>query len=220
MLDARAEAIADAAGSGVIDLRPYQDQLVRLIQPELSSFFDLGVSLAGEEAPDLFAALDLKPEAAIEFAESYTYDLVTQITDTEANILAEKVSRGLDEGQSIPEIQASLEADPAFAGRGEVIARTEVQRATQTAKLDTYKRMGIRLRRSVTAPGATAAHQAIAAKSAAGIPVDEPIVRAGETYGVGEDTETFTRDIYAPPYRPNCRCSIEAIFDDDEGSGS
>lgn len=217
LADARAEAVRQAGASGVLDLTAYRDQLAKLLSPNLERFFSMGIALADAEAPNLAASLELKPQAAIEYAQDYAYDLVTQITDTEVQILQAKISDGLDQGASINDIAEALEADPAFQGRGEVIARTEAQRATQTAKLARYGEMGVQTRRSVTAPGASGAHVAIAAKSKAGIPLDEPIVKAGETYGAGDQAETFTRDIFAPPYRPNCRCSIEAIIPELEG---
>ena len=39
----------------------------------------------------------------------------------------------------------------------------------------------------------------------------EPFVKAGEVI----KAEKFTRDIFHPPARPNCRCSIRAIFPED-----
>jgi hypothetical protein len=39
--------------------------------------------------------------------------------------------------------------------------------------------------------------------------MDEPIVKAGETYA----GETFTRDLFAPPLSVNCRCSLTFKFE-------
>ena len=74
-------------------------------------------------------------EAAMRWANRYTFDLVTDLTDTSRRGLQQAVSGYFREGQTLAELQAEVASFKDRAGRlfgptrAEMIARTEVTRA-------------------------------------------------------------------------------------------
>lgn len=110
------------------------------------------------------------------------------------------VRNGLEQGWSIDRVAEEMAGFPEY--RAEAIARTETQRAVQTGKREGAIAVGVTHHRVLTAPGVRRAHAEIAAQGF--IPIDQPFVKAGDTF----DGKTYTRDIFAPPFDPNCRCGL------------
>ena len=70
--------------------------------------------------------------------------------------------------------------------------------------------VGVQKHKVLTAPGVRASHAAIAAQGAK--PIDEPFVKAGDTFA----GETFSKTIYVPPFGVQCRCGVVGIYEEGE----
>lgn len=162
------------------------------------------IEMAGQNVPDMFNVVNTR---ALEFFDRHTMRVAEDIASTTETMIRSAIRRGLEEGLSIDEIADLMEGLPRY--RAERIARTEIQTAVQGARYESLKELGVEEVEWMNAPGATAAHQMIASRSP--LPMGEPFVKAGEVI----KGEKFTRDIYHPPARPNCRCSIRAVFEEE-----
>lgn len=196
--DPNLQAIIDSAAT------KYEDVLGDIVRMGVNSALngDGGV-LAGFSVPQ--EAFNLAPERAIRFLEGYSFELAGEIADTTLQMTEAAVSRGLEQGLSIRQIASEIEGFPEY--RATAIARTETGRALNAGAREAMIAVGVEKHKVLTAPGVRASHRAIAAKGA--IPIDEPFVKAGETYA----DETFSRDIMVPPFGVNCRCGVVAAED-------
>ncbi len=207
LTDAQDDAVRAAIAGQVPDLSANQQQAVDELLTELSRVVSDGMAGAMEQA-GVQPSFDLVPERALEFLRGHTIEIADDIMGTTAEMARTAVQNGLEQGLSIREIQDQISGVPAY--RAERIARTEVQFAAQGGKLAGYQEAGITQTKWVTAPGPSAAHAVISSRSPKAI--GEPYVRAGETI----EGESYKRDIYMPPARPQCRCDLQPVFDDDE----
>jgi hypothetical protein len=91
-----------------------------------------------------------------------------------------------------------------------MIARTELSNASHEGMIAGWKEAGITSCKWVTAPGPSRAHAMIAERAVRA--PGEVWVKAGETLG----KETFKTDVTKPPARPNCRCSLQPVFEEVE----
>ena len=180
------------------------------LREEMREIVDLTLQNVQQTEGLTDAAFEVVNQRALDFLDTHTIRVAEDISETTRQMIAPAVRSGIENGLSIDEIAGEIEGVPEY--RAERIARTEMQTVAQGSRYESWKESGeegVKLEWR-NAPGATSAHQAIAARS----PKDlgEPFVRAGEVIG----NESFTRDVFFPPARPNCRCSIERIFEDEE----
>jgi phage portal protein BeeE len=222
--DAAKRAVSQVVAGQAINLAAMADDLADILMPSYLRLYDAGFNMAGLEIGD---GDDLDPleipnaEAILESRTSLVRQYSKDIVDSTAQAIEDRVRIGLEEGQSIGEIAQNIEADTGLTDwRSERIARTEVQRATNEGKRTRYKEAGYTKVYWVTAPGATAVHRAIEAMYPEGQDIDKPFLKAGQTVrGVDGSSETYERDIYTPPARPNCRCSIQTRKNDRPTEG-
>jgi len=212
--DAKVDALRQIRAGQAIDLSELQESLAATLEPTFREMYRAGFDFAGlelDEGTDLDPFTVPNAEAVAEMQTSLVRQFSSDISDHTAQSIEARVRQGLDAGDSIDDIARDLEADHGFSrARSERIARTEVQRAANQGKLARYKEAGVETKYSVTAPGASSVHRVIEARASKGIPIGDPFVKAGETIrGTDGKSETFKRDHYAPPYRPNCRCSVQ-----------
>lgn len=216
--DAKERALAQAASGVPIDLTALQDAIVSTVGVRLRALFDAGFNLAEDDiaeklgpdgTPEDFVIPN--PEAVDAAFQSLAREFVTDITDGIASNIERAVQAGIEAGDSIAEIQTRLLGDTDLERyQAERIARTETSRAMNSGKRQRYKAVGVERVFWVNAPGATSVHRAIAAQYPDGQDIDEPFIRAGTTItGSDGSSETFNRDVYFPPARPNCRCSLQ-----------
>lgn len=152
----------------------------------------------GQSVPD--EAFEIVPERALRSLDAYSFELAGELADTTVRQAEVAVRNGLEQGWSIDRVAEEMAGFPEY--RAEAIARTETQRAVQTGKREGAIAVGVTHHRVLTAPGVRRAHAEIAAQGF--IPIDQPFVKAGDTF----DGKTYTRDIFAPPFDPNCRCGL------------
>ena len=216
--DMQNEVVGAVRDSRPSDLEPLRDQAARVLVDEMKDIVDQGVRFTLDAAnQDIESMFDVAQTSALEFLERHAITVADDIASTTETMIRPAIQRGIEQGLSIDDIAKEMDDLPAW--RAERIARTEVQTAAQGARYETFKEVGVELVQWVNAPGATTAHQMIAKKVyySGGKPgvqkIGTPFIKAGETVG----KESFTRDVYAPPARPNCRCSIRGIFDTSGG---
>ena len=207
--DMQAEAL-DAIGNGrTPNLAPIVEQAAPEFADAMKDIVRLGVTNIlesgqfGQDVPD--EAFNIAPERALRFLETYSFELAGELADTTVAMAETAVRNGLEQGLSIGEIADEMSGFPEY--RAEAIARTETSRAYNAGHREGAKEVGVQEYRILTAPGVRKSHAEIAAKG--WTPMDEPIVKAGETYA----GETFTRDLFAPPLGVNCHCSITFKFE-------
>lgn len=188
------DALIDAAA------RDLQESMVSVVAEAVKGTLDM----ADASIDEMF---DVVNRAAIEHFQRHSLMVANDIARTTQEMVYPAIQRGLEEGLSIDEVAAEMSGVPEY--RAERIARTEIQNAAQGSRYVTLGEVGVEEVEWVNAPGASAAHREIARRGRRKI--GEPFVKAGETIG----REKYSRDIYYPPARPNCRCSIRAIFPEE-----
>jgi len=210
--DMQAEAL-DAIGKGrTPNLAPIVEQAAPEFADAMSEIVRLGVTNIlesgqfGGSVPD--EAFNIAPERALQFLDTYSFELAGELADTTVKMTETAVRNGLEQGLSIADIAAEMEGFPEY--RAEAIARTETNRAYNAGHREGAKAVGVEEYRIITAPGVRKSHAAIAARG--WTPMDDPIVKAGEVI----EGETFTRDLHAPPLGVNCRCSITFKFEGED----
>lgn len=207
--DMQSEAL-DAIGKGrTPNLAPIVEQSAPMFADAMKDIVRLGVTNIlesgqfGGSVPD--EAFNIAPERALRFLETYSFELAGELADTTVKMTETAVRNGLEQGLSIADIAAEMEGFPEY--RAEAIARTETNRAYNAGHREGARSVGVEEYRILTAPGVRASHRAIAERG--WTPMDEPIVKAGETI----EGETFSRDLFAPPLSVNCRCSLTFRFE-------
>lgn len=199
------EIIASERDRKPAELQPLIERAQAELREAMTDIVAMGVrntlELAGQDVDGMFDVVNTR---ALEFLDRHTIMVAEDIAETTESMIRPAIRRGIENGLSINEIAAEMDTLPAY--RAERIARTEVQNAAQGARYETFDEVGVEQVEWVNAPGASAAHQEIARRGRKNL--GEPFVKAGEVI----KGEKFTRDIYHPPARPNCRCSISAVF--------
>ena len=166
------------------------------------------IGSTGEQAvrqlsAELGISFDLLQPGLVAYTEKHAGVLVTQVTDTTRKAVADAVARGIEEGESVPDIAKRVrESDAAFGkARSELIARTEtttVTNATQRESLSDYART----------EGATIQKQWLTARDAR--VRDSHAALDGEKVGIDDPFS----DGSLGPHEPNCRCTTLYTMED------
>jgi phage portal protein BeeE len=207
--EAQAQALRQAADGSEPDLSNLRQSTINSMAEALRPLVEMSMEQAlgqGQAVPD--DAFDLVPTRAVEFLNDYTPRLADDILGTTGEMARVAVQRGLEEGLTVREVANAIEGVPAY--RAEMIARTELSNASHEGMIAGWKEAGITSCKWVTAPGPSRAHAMIAERAARA--PGEVWVKAGETLG----KETFKTDVRKPPARPNCRCSLQPVFEEVE----
>jgi hypothetical protein len=205
--DAQAEAVRAFYDGEAPTLTTYREQAEKVLVGRVEEIAANAIRaeiVALQLSDDLFSVV---PERALEFARSYTIELVDDIMGTTADMAKVAVERGLEQGLSIANIQKEMEGIPAY--RAEMIARTEVSRAANGGRYESFKSLGATHAQWQLAPGACPLCTGIAANP--NRKLGEPFATAGEVINGVKVGRTF---LY-PPAHPNDRCGIEPLFPED-----
>jgi SPP1 gp7 family putative phage head morphogenesis protein len=152
------------------------------------------IEFAAEVAPAAARAL------AIAAAESRGAQLVTMISNSTRQMLAQSVADGMDRGLSTGELADELKDNYAFSdARAETIARTEMAFADVSASEAVYREAGADKKKWLLADEEYCDICALNAAAGA-IPFDDP----------------FPSGEMMPPEHPNCRCDLIPVFDSKE----
>jgi len=213
--DAQDDAIRALLSGNTPDLTANRDQAAALLRNALQDVIKFGVDnvlnnedniLGTATVPD--AAFTLAPKQAMEVLDKYTFELADDLMGTTADMAKVAVERGLADGLGAQATADLMDGIPEY--RADMIAQTEINRATNEGRRVAMLAVGAKRHKSATAPGVRKAHAEIASQGT--IPSDQPFVKAGDIF----DGRTYPRDIYAPPFDPNCHCVVLPVFEGSE----
>ena len=205
--DAQAEATRAFFDGEEPELVSFRDQAVEVLSDQIVQLAE--ESLRNEItrlglADDLFSIV---PERAVEFARTYTLRLADDIMGTTAEMAKEAVSAGIEQGMSIGRIQKEMEGISEY--RAEMIARTEVSRAMNGSRYESFEAMGATHTEWISGPSPCPVCEGIAARSP--MPLYQAYATAGETINGRKASWT----VLYPPVHPHDRCVIEPLFPED-----
>lgn len=211
-VQASAETVAKVGGDDLarimaaIDLGLYDDvrpELERLLRKMASDramaaaqSAARAVNASAEQLERMLAQANLE---AITWAEQHAATLVTEITHTTREEVREIVTTGVQEGATNDEISRALQESYAFSkGRSDRIARTETSFAENRGTVDGWRASGL-VTGKESLPDVNAC----------------PICTANAAQGVIPIDQDFQSGDDAPPYHPNCECSILAVIPEE-----
>lgn len=207
------EAIQRARAAG----EPVRDTLRRMLQ--LSA--DLGVSVAVNQFDNIGFGFDwtLANQAAAEWVNQYTFDLVSRINRTTERRLQTAVSEWITNGEPLRELRKELER--MNIQRAELIASTETTRAFYEANKIAYQESGV----VSGMQWVTANDERVCPVCGplGGLTVDDGEVRPAsieqqERNAVfsglnGEFVHPIDGGTYSPPAHPRCRCGVVPVIE-------
>ncbi len=202
---------------GSVDMTPYEAELRAILTEGVTAVFQASASaaLADIGATGSFA---INRQDAQTYISQHAAELVTSVTDTLKERLEGVLKTGLADGKTIGDIQAEISNLGIPDYSAERIVRTETSFAYNEGARQAWAAEGVTGRDFLLAgspcPVCDAIHEQYGGKAH---PISEPYYKAGDTI-VGSDGKsiTFERDIYGPPWHPNCRCTaIPAEVSDD-----
>lgn len=179
--------------------REYGDDLRKVLQPFLAKVASARASAFASDVPKV-EGVDwaLANTTAANWADGYTFDLVTGINETTRDLIAGAVRQSIEQGLSRAEL-ADLLAPTFGPVRAEMIAVTEVTRAVaegEAAAVDELGKAGFEM----VGEWQTANDEIVC-------PICQPLdgLRAVD----GTFTHPETGDTYdLPPAHPRCRCTV------------
>lgn len=165
----------------------------------------------------VYGSLSLATRTALEFLDKNGLKLVKEISQTTQDELKEKLKVGLAEGLGIGELKKIVQSvfKDASGERAEMIARTEIIRATNFAANEAYlQAKGVVVRKEWLAERDERTCPFCIEIDGKTISVEKTFFKKGDTVNAGGKTYTVTLlDVGYPPLHPNCRCTIIPIVE-------
>lgn len=160
--------------------------------------------------------LDLSTDAVASFLKNNPIDLSTTVNDTTMQELKDSLSEGAANGESVPELQDRVNTifNGYMENRSELIARTEVIRASNFATEETYKQSQIVKKKEWLTAVDERTCPYCAKMDGKIVAVEETFVKEDGT--VETEAGTMTADYGAvryPPLHPRCRCTIIPVLE-------
>lgn len=123
------------------------------------------------------------------------------ISDTTRTGIEGLIEQAVDGGWSNQQLASEIEEAYLFsAERSTMVARTETNLANNNISVDTYTSAGIQKKRWLTAHDDRV----------------DPCCTENEKQGAIDINAKFSSGSIAPPAHPNCRCTILAVFEDED----
>jgi HK97 family phage portal protein len=141
--------------------------------------------------------MDITQDNVIEFIEKESGEMISGINQTTLDKLRETLSEGVREGEGIDALKSRVMHvfEVASSVRAEMIARTEVLRASNFATTESYKQSGV-----------VKGKEWLTAMDERTCPVCQPL--DGQTVTLGRNFKTELGDVEYPPIHPQCRCTV------------
>jgi SPP1 gp7 family putative phage head morphogenesis protein len=147
----------------------------------------------GWQPGDLDAAAKVATSARLtELLHQWGINVIQSISQTRLGDLAQVIASALADGKSSGQLATEISGMLNVPSRANMIAQTEVSRASSAATLDTYVQQGVSTKEWLVAPDERVC----------------PVCRAAEAEGPIPLTQAFDNGVDAPPGHPRCRCSI------------
>ncbi len=150
--------------------------------------------------------------------DAHMAELVQNVQKTTKASIRQVITRGLDEGLSIQQMQANLMADQAFsAARAARIARTETTRSVNAGAMQAYSQAaddGLNIKVEwLTARDGSERHPSDPGKDGSGL--DEQRIEIGGTFVLGDGTSgPGPGQMGVPEHDINCRCTVIPWIED------
>ena len=157
---------------------------------------DLGVTVAVDQLGPIGFDYTLANITARDWAQEYTYKLISQIDDTTTRTMRQAVARWIENGEPLQALIDDLA--PTFgAQRAELIASTEVTRAYQRGSEEAWRQSGV---------VSQIVWQTV---------LDERVCRlCGPLNGKKAPLDgTFEGNVSPPPRHPRCRCFTRPVIE-------
>lgn len=200
---------------GAVDLSGFDADLREALLPKLDELLERGARLAADDLSSHgITAVPLTDQAAADFIARRGSLIIEQVRGTAEDQIRQGLLSGVEDGKPLNEVIDALKADlgEQAGARAERIARTETSNAVSHARMEVWSSSGIKRMRWRLAPGACPVCQALVDQSGGVVEIGTPFVKAGTA--IGDFTPKF--DVYAPPAHPQCRCSAEPLFEDEQ----
>jgi SPP1 gp7 family putative phage head morphogenesis protein len=184
-----------------------------------------GGLLASDEL--LLPGFDQTDPWAIAWIEQNAQNAAFSITTTQYEALKETLMTGIADGESIWTLRKRIEAALEIArNRAEMIARTEVLKASNRGSWLSYRQSGLVEGKAWLATYDQRTCEACSEMDGATMPLDEPFFKKGKPHTFSNPGEAFEgipteggvdmkfdyEEIQHPPLHPNCRCTLVAIL--------
>lgn len=144
---------------------------------------------------------DLLSQEALDFVNSYLFDLIKDINATTVQKLQQIIAAWLESGEPVSVLETQLEGVFNDKNRAKLIARTESARAYNEGTYNRYEAAGVTeatwqtVRDAMVCPICRRLHNQVAS------------FRAGWVHPGGSGDEAkFAGKTYRPPAHPQCRC--------------
>ena len=196
---ARAHQAAKAAAGDDLDATRALDTLGDALRPVLEEMSLDGARLGMRQVglSDIEIMLSQVNQRAVDWAAEHAGELVTQISATTEQAVADLTARALDEGWSNDELADALDSSGTFGdSRAEMIARTETAVADVQGNLIGWKESGV-----------VAGKEWLLSDDAC----DDCTAYDGVKVGI--DEEFAEGD---PPLHPRCRCDVLPVLSEED----
>jgi len=214
--DALERGVQGVSASGEIDLNILApDELQKALEPLMKEIFRQGaeefMQRRGVEAEPL------STKEAEAFVQQYTADLVKDVADTTKQSIKDAVSRGIEQGQTLNEIQQGIKDNSGeiSLSRAETIARTETARAYQSGSLEQAAELGWGGKSWLLSGNPCGLCEGANAAISKPVPIREPFFKVGDTIaGTDGKTYTISREVMvASDLHPNCSCGTLEVLE-------
>jgi hypothetical protein len=130
----------------------------------------------------------------LQLLHQWGISIIQAISQTKLKDLAALISNALNTGKPASALAQDITSLLNVPARAQMIAQTELSRATAAATLDTYLRSGVSTKQVLVAPDERVCKACWAAEDEGAIPLSQP----------------FLSGVDAPPFHPSCRCALSA----------
>lgn len=142
-------------------------------------------------------------------------NLIKDIDETTQDRLKKALEEGIKEGAGIPELQKKVKVvfDNAKDSRAEMIARTEVIKASNFASVESWRQSGVVEAKEWLTAEDERVEPLCAAMDGKIVSLKGSFFQGGEEFTVGNDSISFDSSLEEPPLHPNCRCTLIPVLD-------
>ena len=208
-------------------------ELVAVMRPYLKDAIASGTAIGSAAIEKLVAMPSFVPDksfldAYIETESTKLSRRIARSVNTTTTVrVQDLLGNGLQEGKTIPQLADSVQdwagkagdAERSTRSRAVTVARTEAQRAMQSAEIEAWKSTGLVegktwLLAPAACPFCTSVAKAFGKKA---IALEESFFAKGEEIEAKDGSKMILDygDISHPPLHPNCRCSLQPRLVDD-----
>lgn len=159
--------------------------------------------------------IDISQQRAAEFLKTDGVAFIRGANETTRNKLKEELAEGLLRGESIDKLKKRVDKifENATAHRAEMIARSEVLRATNFATEETYRQSGVVMRKEWLTALDERTCSFCEKMDGKIIDVQEDFFSKGDVYTVeGQKLDIDYSNVAYPPLHTGCRCTLIPVI--------